>query len=271
MRPATPCSSEVVARLRDLEFGGDEGSAFHRLDRLMVARGCYRRVVCAWRRRRRRRRGYRSGRLRNAKAGAKDSAVAGIAMRARFHRRGALGVGRLIREEPVSGDDGRPVGSVGSGVANGFWGHVTTAMRPGVGRGFGVSPRDPALVVAAPGTVVLNVERYMCIPEARRRRWAPVRWGASVVGAPARFVKKVVAARVRREGRWATNGRRLDRRRDQLGCGRARAELLGCARMERRHERKRAGVELEEAWWWTQDLGWHGARESGTARGGRAT
>ena len=270
MRPATPCSSEVVARLRDLEFGGDEGSAFHRLDRLMV-RGCYRRAVCAWRRRRRRRRRYRSGRLRNAKAGAKDSAVAGIAMRARFYRRGALGAGRLIREEPVSGDDGRTVGSVGSGVANGFWGHVTTAMRPGVGRGFGVSPRDPALVVAAPGTVVLDVERYMCIPEARRRRWAPVRWGANVVVAPARFFKKVVVARVCRESRRATDGRRRNRQRDQFGCGCARAELLSRARMERRHERKMAGIELEKTWWWTQDLGWHGARESGTARGGRAT
>ena len=35
--------------------------------------------------------------------------------------------------------------------------------------------------------------------------------------------------------------------------------------MERRHERKMAGMELEKTWWRTQDLGWHGAREAGVA------
>ena len=191
-------------------------------------------------------------------------------MRAGFHRRRTLGVGRLIWEEPISGDDGCAVGSVGSGVAKGFRGHITTAVRPGVGRSFGVSPRDPALVVAAPGAVVLDVERYMRISEARRRRWAPVRWRANVVVAPARFFKKVVVARVCRESRRATDGRRRNRQRDQFGRGRARAELLRRARVERRHERKMAGVELEKTWRWTQDLDWHGARKSGTARGGRA-
>jgi hypothetical protein len=271
VRSAAPFSSEVIARLCNLEFGGDEGSALHRLDMLMAIRGCRRRVVCRRRSRRRGRGGYRSGRLRNAEAGAQDAAVARVAMPARLHRRGALGVGRLIREEPSSGNGGWAVGSIGSGVAKGFWGHVTTAMRPGVGRGFGVSPRDPAIVVAAPDTVVLDVERYMCVPKARRRRWAPVRWRANVVVAPARFFQKVVVARVRREGRRATDGRRQNRRRDQLGCGRAQVELLSRARMERRHERKMAGMELDKTWWRTQDSGWHGAREGGTARGGRTT
>ena len=246
MRPAAPFSSEVIARLCNLEFGGDEGSALHRLDILMAIRGCRWRVVC---RRRSRRRGwgrYRSGRLRNAEAGAQDAAVARVAMPARLHRRGALGVGRLIREEPSSGNDGCAVESIGSGVAKGFWGHVTTVMWPGVGKGLGVPPRDPALVVAAPGAVVLDVERYVCVSKARRRRWAPVRWRPDVVVAPTRFFEQVVVARVRWKSRRATDGRRRNRRQGQLGCGRARVEFLSRARMERRHERKMAGIELEK-------------------------
>ena len=59
------------------------------------------------------------------------------------------------------------------------------AMWPGVGKDLGVPPRDPALIVAAPGAVVLDVKRNVCVSKARRRRWAPVRWRPDVVVAPA--------------------------------------------------------------------------------------
>jgi len=57
----------------------------------------------------------------------------------------------------------------------------------------------------------------------------------------------------------------------QLGDGLTSAQLLRRARMEHRHEGKLAGLELEKAWWWTQDLGWDGVREGGAAGGGSAT
>jgi hypothetical protein len=106
-------------------------------------------------------------------------------MPARLHRRGALGVGRLIGEEPSRVSDGCVFGPIGSRMSKGFWRHVPTAMRVGVGEDLGVPPRDPALVVAAPGAVVLDVERNVCVSEARRRRRAPVHWRLAGAVAPA--------------------------------------------------------------------------------------
>ena len=56
-------------------------------------------------------------------------------------------------------------------MAKGFWRHGTRAMWIGAGKDLGVPPRDPALVVAAPGAVVLDVKRYVCVSKASRRRW----------------------------------------------------------------------------------------------------
>ena len=79
-------------------------------------------------------------------------------MPARPYWRGALGVGRLAGGEPSSEIDRRVLGSIGSGVAKGLWRHGTTAMWQGVGKDLGVPPREVALVVAAPGAIVLEVK-----------------------------------------------------------------------------------------------------------------
>ena len=97
-------------------------------------------------------------------------------MPARLYRRGALGVGRLVGGEPSSEIDRRVLGSIGSGVAKGLWRHVTTAMWQGVGKDLGVPPREVALVVAAPGAVVLEVKGNVGATKARPRRRTPVRW-----------------------------------------------------------------------------------------------
>ena len=185
MRPAAPLLGEVITRSRNLDLGGDKGSALHRLSTLMAICGCRWRVICRWRSRRRGRRSHRSGRPRNAEAGAQGAVVARVAVPARLHRRGALGVGRLIGGESSSEIDRRVFGSIGSGVAKGFWRHVTTALRQGVGKDLGVPPRDVALIVAAPGAVVLEVKSNVGATKARRRRWTPIRWRSTVVVAPA--------------------------------------------------------------------------------------
>ena len=87
--------------------------------------------------------------------------------------------------EPSSEIDGHVLGSIGSGVAKGLWRHVTTAMWQGVGKDLGVPPREVALVVAAPGAVVLEVKENVGATKARDddagRRSAG--GGAAMVGA----------------------------------------------------------------------------------------
>ena len=94
-------------------------------------------------------------------------------MPARLCRRGALGVGRLIGGEPSSEIDRRVLGSIGSGVAKGLWGHATTAMSKGVGKDLGIPPRGVALVIAATGAVVLEVKEN--VGATKGRRWCRMR------------------------------------------------------------------------------------------------
>ena len=108
-------------------------------------------------------------------AGTEDAAVVGAAVPARLYRRGALGVGRLVGGEPSSEIDRRVLGSIGSGVAKGLWRHITTAMWQRVGKDLVVPPREVALVVAAPGAVVLEVKGNVGATKARPRRRTPVR------------------------------------------------------------------------------------------------
>ena len=109
----------------------------------------------------------------------------GVAGPARLYRRGALGVGRLIGGEPSSEIDGRVLGSIGSGVAKAHWRHVTTAIWQGVEKDLVVPLREVALVVAAPGAVLLEAKGNVGATKARRRRRTPVRWRWSAVVAPA--------------------------------------------------------------------------------------
>jgi len=61
------------------------------------------------------------------------------------------------------------IGSVGSGVAKGFRGHVTTAMRKRIEENFRIPARDEALVVAEPRAVVLDAQVH--VGATKGRRW----------------------------------------------------------------------------------------------------